>query len=211
MKQEGYLLAAFDMDGTVLKHDSSWAAIHRRFGTESSGALSLKLYGQGKIGYREFMRRDIASWPRGLVRTEIEEILSEYEVREDAPATLQVLRERGLKTALVTSGIDILAEKVAEELRMDYWVANGLRFDSQGRVLSEGVGRVDPRRKDLAYGKLLARLNIPRNRTIAVGDTVYDLAFLKAAGKGFMLAHTTRVPDSQIIHIDRLSEILEHI
>jgi phosphoserine phosphatase len=211
MNPDKILLAAFDMDGTVLKHDSSWAAIHRRFGTESKGARSLKLYGEGKIGYREFMRRDIASWPKGLKRHEIEEILSGYEVREDAPATLQVLRERGIKTALVTSGIDILAEKVADELRMDYWVANGLRFDSSGQVLPEGVGRVDPRRKDLAYKKLLGRVRIPGNRTIAVGDTVYDLAFLKAARKGFMLAHTTRVPDKEIIHIDRLSEILEHI
>jgi phosphoserine phosphatase len=205
------VLAGFDMDGTLLKHDSSWVAIHKHFRTERKGAASLKLYGEGKIGYKEFMRRDISAWPKVVTKKEIDDILSDYKVRDDAFATLDGLRSRGIKTALVTSGIDILAKNVAAELKIDHWVANGLRFDKRGRLLPEGVGKVDPTRKDLAYKKLLSKIGVPSERTIAVGDTVYDLAFLKSAGLGFMLAHTTRVDDPKIIHIDRLSEILEHI
>ena len=157
------------------------------------------------------MRRDISSWPKGVSREEIEEVLSKYRVREEAPRTLARLRRRGIQTALVTSGIDLLARMVAKELKIDHWVANGLKFDSKGVVQREGVGRVDPTRKDLAYKKLLTRIGIPRRRTIAVGDTVYDLAFLKSAGLGFMLAHSTRVSDPEIIHIDSLAEIFDHI
>ncbi len=211
MKAPEILLASFDMDGTVLEHDSSWVAIHKHFGTTPKGEASLKLYSEGKIDYREFMRRDISSWPRGVTRREIDEVLSRYKVRKEAPGTLEELRKRGIKTALVTSGIDILAEKVAKELCIDHWVANGLRFDHNGKVLSEGIGRVDPTRKDRAYSKLLSKIGIPNKRTIAVGDTIYDLAFLKSAAIGFMLAHTTRVNDPQIIHIDRLSQIFDHI
>ncbi len=211
MKDPKILLAGFDMDGTVLQHDSSWVAIHKHFGTTRKGEASLKLYSQGKIDYKEFMRRDISTWPKGVTRDEIDEVLSGYKVREEAPHTLDELRKRGIKTALVTSGIDILAEKVARELSIDHWVANGLRFDRDGVVLSEGVGRVDPTRKDLAYKKLLSKIGVPSKRTIAVGDTVYDLAFLKSAGLGFMLAHTTRVSDPHIIHIDKLSDIFDHI
>ncbi|MDA4125145.1 MAG: HAD-IB family phosphatase [Thaumarchaeota archaeon] len=210
MKPE-IVLASFDMDGTLLEHDSSWVAIHRHFGTTESGEASLKLYGEGKIDYREFMRRDISSWPRGVTRQAIDHILSRYKVRKEAPRTLEELRRRGIKTALVTSGIDILAEKVAEELRIDYWVANGLRFGRDGVVLPEGLGRVDPTRKDLAYKRLLGRIGVPSKKTIAVGDTIYDLRFLKSAAIGFMLAHTTRVSDPQIIHIDKLSEIFDHL
>ena len=205
------LLAAFDLDGTVLEKDSSWVALHRHFGTTHLGEASLKLYSQGKIDYREFMRRDIGSWPKPVTRSQVEEILSGYKVRKEAPQVLKELGQRGIRTAIVTSGIDILAEKVAAELGFHYWVANGLKFDRKGRVLPEGVGRVDPTRKDRAYLRLLKRLAIPPERTIAVGDTIYDLAFLKTAALGFMLAHTTRVDDPQIIHIDRLTEILNHI
>ena len=204
-------LAAFDLDGTVLEHNSSWVAIHRHFGTEHMGAASLRLYTEGKIDYREFMMRDISSWPKGVSRSEITGVLSDYKLRREAPGVFEELRSRGIRTALVTSGIDILAKRVAKELQIDYWLANGLRFDRDGRLMPKGVGRVDPTRKDLAYQRLLKKAGIPSKRTIAVGDTIYDLAFLKSAGLGFMLAHTTRVPDPEIIHIDKLTEIFDHI
>ncbi|HKT21522.1 MAG TPA: HAD-IB family phosphatase [Nitrososphaerales archaeon] len=206
-----FRLAGFDMDGTVLEHNSSWVAIHRAFGTEHLGAASLRLYTEGKIDYREFMRRDIASWPRGVRREQIESILAGYRIRKEAPEVMEELRAMGMKTALVTSGIDMLARDVARDLKMDYLVANGLKFDKKGVLLPTGIGRVDPTRKDLAYRRLLKRIGLGPKQSIAVGDTTYDLAFLKTAGLGFMLAHTTRVPDPEIIHIDSLSEILDHV
>jgi phosphoserine phosphatase len=205
-----FRLASFDMDGTVLEHNSSWVAIHKHFGTEHKGAASLRLYTEGKIGYREFMRRDISSWPKGVTRDEIVEILSKYKIRKEAPEVFEELRRRGVKTALVTSGIDILAKDVAAELEIDYCLANGLRFDEGGILLPTGMGRVDPTRKDVAYRKLLSGLGIHPKKTMAVGDTIYDLAFLKSAGLGFMLAHTTRVDDPDIIHIERLTDIFAH-
>lgn len=203
-------LAAFDMDGTVLEHSSSWVAIHKHFGTEDKGEASLKLYTEGKIDYLEFMRRDIASWPDTVTMKEILDILSGYKLRRESVGVFDRLRDLGIKTALITSGIDMLAEEVAERLGIDYWVANGLRFDEKGVLLRKGVGRVDPTRKDLAYKRLLTKVGVPGMKTLAVGDTIYDLAFLKSAGLGFMLAHTTRVPDPDIIHIDNLSQIFDH-
>lgn len=208
---DGFRLAGFDLDGTLLEQDSSWAALHRFFDTTRESRESLKLYSEGKIDYREFMRRDIAAWPRGVTLAEVEAILSGYRVRREAPETLKELRRRGIEPAIVTSGIDILAKKVAEELGIKHWVANGLRFDSRGRILPDGVGIVDPTRKDLAYLEMLRPLGVSAGETIAVGDTIYDLAFLRSAGKGFLLAHSTRVDDPRIIHIDRLTDIFRHI
>jgi HAD superfamily PSPase-like hydrolase len=169
------------------------------------------LYSEGRIDYREFMRRDISSWPKPLTKTQISAILSGYKIRKEAPETIEELHRRGIRTAIVSSGIDLLAEKVASRLGIGIWVANGLKFDSNGRVMPHGVGRVDPTRKDRAYARLLKKVGIRSSRTIAVGDTVYDLAFLKSAALGFMLAHTTRVDDPRIIHIDRLTDIFKHI
>ncbi len=205
------LLAGFDLDGTVLEHDSSWAAIHRHFGTDKNAKVSLKMYEEGKIDYREFMRRDIASWPKNVTKAKVQEILSGYKIRPDAPATIARLQASGIETALVTSGIDILARMVAQDLGIRHWIANGLKFDEKGKILPDGVGRVDPTTKDVAYKKMLAKMGLRAENTIAVGDTVYDLRFLKCAALGFLLAHTTRVPDPQIIHIEKLSEIFDHI
>lgn len=206
-----YRLAGFDLDGTLLEADSSWAALHRFFGTTRESHESLRLYSEGKIDYEEFMRRDIAAWPRGVTLAEVEAVLSGYRIRREAPGTLRELRKRGIEPAIITSGIDLLAKKVAEELGVAYWVANGLRFDSSGKILPQGVGRVDPTRKDLAYLAMLRSLGIDAGETIAIGDTIYDLEFLRSAGKGFLLAHSTRVDDPRIIHIEKLTDIFHHI
>jgi phosphoserine phosphatase len=209
--QGAYRLAGFDLDGTLLEEDSSWAAIHRFFGTTRESHESLMLYTEGKIDYIEFMRRDIAAWPKGVTLAEIEAILSGYRIRREAPETLRELRKRGIEPAIITSGIDILAEKVAEELGIKHWIANGLRFDSSGKILPTGIARVDPTRKDLAYLSVLKSLKMNAKETIAVGDTIYDLAFLRSAGKGFLLAHSTRVDDPSIIHIQKLTDIFSHL
>ena len=211
MKHDGLKLASFDMDGTILEENSSWVALHKHFGTSHLGEASLRLYTEGKIDYEEFMRRDIAAWPKVVTKSEVESVLSRYRVRKEAPETITQLRRLHIEPALVTSGIDILAGKVAEELGIKHWVANGLRFDSEDRLLPHGVPRVDPTRKDLAYLKLLRGIGVGPKETIAIGDTIYDLAFLKSARLGFMLAHTTKVDDPHIIHIDKLTEIFEHI
>jgi phosphoserine phosphatase len=199
------------MDGTLLKEDSSWAAIHRHFGTVAKSKESLALYTAGAIDYHEFMRRDISAWPRGIKRREIEGILFNYRLRDEAEEVVEGLKGRGIDVAVVTSGIDLLAEHVAHRLGITHWVANGLRFARDGTLRETGVGRVDPRRKDLAYRRMLRRLGLDSKETIAVGDTIYDLRFLECAGKGFMLAHNTRVDAPGIIHIERLTDILAHL
>ena len=199
------------MDGTILEEDSSWVALHRHFGTTRMGKRGLKLYTDGKIDYTEFMRRDIASWPKNLAIDEVERILSKYRIRKEAPETVNRLKDFGAKVALVTSGIDILAERVAQDLGIDSWVANGLETTSSGRLAGTGIARVDPSRKDLAYLGLLSRLGIRRENTIAVGDTIYDLRFLKSARMGFYLTEKGKVPDDSLIPIGRLTDIFRHL
>ncbi len=199
------------MDGTLLEEDSSWVAIHKHFGTSEKGEASLKLYAQGKINYLEFMRRDIASWPKGVSIKEIDGILSRYKLRREAPHVIERLRKDGIEVAVITSGIDILAEKVSGALGIKHWTANGLQVDGEGRLTGEGIGRVDPTRKDLAYLKLLKSLGIHRKQTIAVGDTVYDLRFLKTAWKGFLLSNDLDLSEHSIIKIEKLTDIFSHI
>ena len=205
------LLAAFDMDGTLLEEDSSWAALHRHFGTPERGVESLRLYTEGKIDYRQFMRRDISSWPKDLTKSEIERILFKYKLRAEAPVVVRGLRKRSIDVAVVTSGIDILAERVAKDLGIRHTIANGLRFNSEGVLQPNGIGRVDPRRKDLAYHRLLSRLHMNSKQTIAIGDTIYDLAFLRSAKIGFMLAHSTPEKMPDVIHITKLTDIFAYI
>ena len=100
---------------------------------------------------------------------------------------------------------------MARDLGIESWVANGLETTSSGRLAGTGIGRVDPSRKDVAYLGLLRRLGIRRENTIAVGDTVYDLRFLKSARMGFFLTEKGKVPDASLIPIGRLTDIFRHL
>jgi hypothetical protein len=78
-----FRLVAFDLDGTLTVEVSSWQSLPRFFGTERSGEVGLKDYELGKISYEEFMRRDIACWPKGLKIDSVERILSTSTLRVD--------------------------------------------------------------------------------------------------------------------------------
>lgn len=206
-----FCVAVFDMDGTLLEQESSWVAVHRYFGTEALGKRSLELYTKGKIDYKEFMKRDIMSWPRNLTRQKIEEILSSFKLRKEAKQTISRLKKLGIEPVMITSGLDIVASKVSRELGIEKWVANSLVFDEMGRICNEGIAKVEPLRKDKVLLKIINEMNIRPEQTIGVGDTVYDLSFLKKVGLGFIISNSLKVEEPNIITIGRLDEIFSYI
>jgi phosphoserine phosphatase len=204
-------LAVFDMDGTLLEEKSSWVTLHQHFNTIDAGRRGFELYKEGKISYREFMRLDITAWPNGLRISEIESALSKYTIKREAKSTLDRLRKEGFEVAIITAGLDLLAKKVANDLRIKIWIANGLKIDDQGRLTGEGECRVDPLRKVIPFRRLLMQLKAKKEESIAVGDSVFDLNILKGAGKGFLIANEESVNDPEVIKIERLHEIFLYL
>ncbi len=109
-----YDLVAFDMDGVLIDYRSCWTWIHDHFHVDNEEALNLFI--DGKIDDREFMRRDIALWkernPR-LCRKDLDSILEPLPITEGISETVSALRSAGVKTVIVSGGIDIVAERIA--------------------------------------------------------------------------------------------------
>ena len=170
-----YKLVAFDLDGTLLVGKSSWWKLHEHFGTIELSLGNMKDYEQGKIANDEWMRRDIALWkPRPCITT-IEKILLDYTLAPNAEHVVKTLRGRKLHVAIVTTGIDILANSVASKLRVPNVVANGLVFDENRYLINRIVFNVDLFEKHKAFNRLVKKIGIPRSQCIAVGDTKYDV------------------------------------
>ena len=204
-------LAVFDMDGTLLEKKSSWATLNRAFGTSQVGLQGLDLYRRGLIKYPEFMKRDIDSWPESASQDEIERILSDYTLRSDTKETLQRLKERDYEIAMLSGGIDILARKVAMELGIEEWRANGLAFDEEGRLLRRGICRVEPSKKHLILRRIIREKKVEKKDTIAVGDSLFDISMLTEAGKGFLIALDGESVEPPVLRIQNLSDIFQHI
>lgn len=172
----------FDLDGTLLSDKSSWRKAHEFFGTEHRGDVGLARYEKREIDYVEFMDHDIGAWPKGISRSVFDFILDDYELNPGAEQMIDGLKRRSIKTAIISSGLDILADAVSARLGIDFHVANGIEFDTKGRSTGRGVPRVDPYRKGLVLEEILRRAGVSDLETMGVADTRFDAGILQMCG-----------------------------
>jgi phosphoserine phosphatase len=173
-------MVVFDLDGVLLVHSSSWQIVLDHFGV--SHYADLKKYIDRKIDYPEFMRRAIALWPKGTSLNDLEAILSDFKLMPGASELFEILKTAGIKTAIVSAGIDILAKKVGEILGADYVFANGFEIDRNGNLTGEGIPRVGMKEKDKVLKLISDKVNISLEKFLAVGDSSDDIAMFKECG-----------------------------
>ena len=184
-KPEKIKLVFFDMDGVLADTISSWKSIHDYFGT--SNEQSVDDYLRGNIDDLEFIKRDISLWKtNGSLTTKdvVQNILFDTPLMEGAEECISFLRKNNIKTAIVSAGLDILAEKVAEELGIDYVFANGLKQDERGQLTGEGTLQVQLIYKDKNVKNLAEKLGIPLEKCAAIGNSCFDVPMFETAGLG---------------------------
>jgi phosphoserine phosphatase len=206
-----YKLVAFDLDGTLVEGKSSWWKLHEYFGTIEESLRNMKEYEEGKIAYDEWMRRDIALWKPTPHITTVEKILLDYTLAPKAEHVTRTLRNRKIRMAIVTTGIDILAKSVASKLGIPNIVANGLVPDESGYLTNRVIFNVGLFEKQKAFIKLVRKLGIPRSQCVAVGDSKYDVNFLKSAGLGIACKKDRDLMNAADVTIADLEELLNFI
>ncbi len=178
-------LVVFDMDGVLADTESSWVYVHRHF--QVNNDHSLHAYLKGEIDDLEFIRRDIALWKAkepGVTEGRIDDILSEVPTMPGAKETVSALKERGVRTAIVSAGIDLLSRRIARDLGIDMELANGLSTDSAGRLSGEGVLRVKLMDKGDSVVEVARAFGADLSETVTVGNSRYDVSMFERAGRG---------------------------
>lgn len=178
-----YDLVAFDMDGVLVEYPSSWTWVHHHFGVTNETAL--EEYVRGSIDDREFMRRDISLWiarKSDLCKTDIDSILEDLPVTQGVGETISRIKDEGIRTAIISGGLDSVAETISRKYGFDSWVANGLECDRAGRLTGEGILRVELTNKRVALESFLKRWNIERERTVCVGNSFVDVSMFEGCG-----------------------------
>lgn len=178
-------LAAFDMDGTLVDARSSWAHVHDYF--RESNHEALRAFLENRIDDAEFIRSDIRLWWKHepeLTVQRIDEILASVPLMPGAPELFRGLHDRGIVTAIVSGGIDLLARRIARELGIDYVLANGFRVDARGRLTGEGLIRVPIKRKEEALARIQAQLGVSPAATVSVGNSEIDVGLFRRSRVG---------------------------
>jgi phosphoserine phosphatase len=175
-------LVAFDMDGVLVDFASSWAWVHDHFKVDNEA--SLVDYIEGRINDQEFMRRDIEKWMRvrnDLCIADIEEILRPVPIVAGIQETVTALRSLGVRSVIVSGGLDMAARRIAKENGFDDHIANSLECDELGRLTGEGVLRVELTNKRKALQRFQALYGVPAERTVAIGNSFVDISMFSAS------------------------------
>ncbi len=172
-------LVIFDLDGVLVDIVGSWKLLHRAFGKNNEA--NFQKYLKGKIDYKEFMRTDIALWNRVNIK-QIKHILDSVPIITTAPKLIKELKRAGCKTAIISSGLSILADRVQETLKIDYSYANKLLTDKEGWLTGEGIEAVALDRKNVVLRKLVDDLKIDLKDCAVIGDSRFDVSLFREVG-----------------------------
>jgi len=178
-------LVVFDMDGVLTDINSSWSYVHDYFDT--SNDKSVDDYLRGKIDDLEFIRRDVGLWKvdgRSIKKVDLERILSDVPIIKGAKETVDFLKKNNVKTCIVSAGIDILARRVAVDLDIDHFYANGIETDSEGFLNGKGVVGVSLLHKDRVIEQIIRDVDVGADSIISVGNSCLDIPMFNASGLG---------------------------
>ena len=150
------------------------------------------------------MRRDIALWRKKNPQLDIKGlkcILEPLPFNEGIGETVAALKERGIKSVIVSGGMDIVAEKIAERYGFDDFIANGVESDDAGQLTGEGILRVELLNKKLALDALLSKYSVRPERAACVGDSFIDIPMFKTCGMSIAFnPMDQRVSDKRHVH-----------
>lgn len=216
-------LAVFDLDGTLKRERDPYVYLHQRLGTlEAAEAFTAKGI-SGEIAYEEWLRLDTGLWtgqPRALLVQHLRQIPYLPGARE----TVAGLKARGVSVAIISSGLLLHAQVVAEELAIGPVLGNEMGFDGEGDaavVNGRVTAHVPYGGKQAVLASLQAALGVTPEETLAAGDTRSDLGLFSLAAVAVAVQpdHPDVASAAQIVLADadlhplleRLGQVAPHL
>ena len=170
------------MDGTLTKIRSSWGWVHDYY--EVDNEESYDLFCAGLIDEPEFMRRDIAMWIEKNPDVTVDEIartFSSMPLIDGIQETVAALDFEGIKSVIVSGGIDSAAKMIAEEFGFEDYLADSLETYEDGRLTGEGIMNVDLRDKGISVREFQKKYEVDKAHTVSVGNSFVDIGMFKSS------------------------------
>lgn len=137
---------------------------------------------RGEIDFETSLRQRV-SLLKGLEATVLENVYQQrLQLNSGADIMLKKLKQRGMKTALVSGGFAFFTERLKQRLGLDYTMANVLG-EHNGRLTGEIEGEICGAQAKADF--LLAhcaKLSISPSQVVAMGDGANDLLMMNEAG-----------------------------
>ena len=175
-------LCVLDVDGTLIEEEvidllGKEAACEREVAQLTSQAM------RGKLDFEESLRKRV-SLLQGLSVDIFDKIYHELHLSKNTAQFINILQENQIEVGLVSGGFTPIVERLAKDLGISLFVANQLEIRG-GHLTGNLIGPLINREvKEETFIRWADELEVPIERTIAIGDGANDLAMLKRAGIG---------------------------
>lgn len=205
-------LVAFDMDGVLTDHVSSWRAVHDALGTRNQEAVDA--YDDGLIDDREFILRDVALWRQAspeLTRKELGAILAQVPRMRGVKEAVGALHAEGVACVIVTGGLRQLAQMLASEAPFTQTRSNDVVFGDDGRLADEAVVGVPLRGKAGVLKAIQSELGVPPRATASVGDSHFDVGLFSRSRVGVAFNPTDERVAARADHVVRSADLRDAV
>jgi phosphoserine phosphatase len=176
----GIKLVVFDVDGTLTQHSSVWWRLHGLFGTTEKGRIYFEQYFAGEIDYVQWADLDAALW-KGQPYDRVIEAVRNTQLVKGAKEAIQILKEHNIRTAILSGGLDVMADDIAQRVGIEYVLTNKL-VHSDGFLTGEVEYVVGWAEKSEHIQKVLDHFGLSLEQTAFVGDGRNDMSVFPVVG-----------------------------
>ncbi|MFC1496264.1 HAD family hydrolase [Candidatus Margulisiibacteriota bacterium] len=194
-------LVTFDVDNTLTVGTSIWEQFYIEIGTwDKIGKKYLNMFYEKKITFEEFIKLDVGAYG-GKHEDVIYQAAGKLKYIDGIWETVNGLREKGIKTAIVSGTIGQFAKYLQKLHGFDFCYANMLLVDKNKILTGELELTVPAYHKDQTMRKLKKDLNLKREEVLAIGDSEMDFSMFKEAGTSVCVEHAPQVVKDRVDHI----------
>ena len=217
LKLSDFKLIAFDMDSTLINIECI-DEIADAVGRKAEVAAITEAAMRGEItDFKDSLRRRVALL-KGVNVASMEAVYHErLQLNPGAAELVHACKAAGMKVLLVSGGFTFFAERVRDELGIDYLRANVLEIENgllTGKLVDQPWGDIcDGEEKRRTLLATCGQLGINPLQAIAMGDGANDLPMMGAAGLSVAYHAKPKVREQAMVAInegglDRLLELL---
>jgi phosphoserine phosphatase SerB len=175
-----FKLFVFDMDSTLIDAEvidelAKAADVEEEVSKITEAAMN------GEMDYTQSFQMRVKllkglSYEKALLETE------QIQLMPGAVELMEYIRGIGGKTAMITCGFSLVANRVKEMLNIDYTYSNELIIHD-GICNGDAVGPLMvTNAKEKVLDELVSKLNIPYEECLVVGDGANDICMFQKAG-----------------------------
>lgn len=204
-------LIGFDLNGTLIP-ENTWLNLNLAMGmTQAEDSDLLRLYETGQMSYRECQKRIETLYLKRGRATEraIEKIIAQYDYNDGVEDVIRYLG-RKYHLALISGSMDVLVNRVADELGIKHRYSNNTLVFRNGRLVRIDVSADDSDFKVQVLTELSGSLGLSLFQCAYVGDSSNDLKIFTATGRGITFSGSPieKTAWKIILSLQELKEIL---